>query len=62
MFGEYSSFYFNMHGTGALNCFEELNFNKLELKCCNSLIGLCLGANKTIVSNEIVQISALNCF
>ncbi len=45
---------------GVLNYFKELS--KLALKCCNTLIVVSLSTKKNKLTNEIVQISAFNCF
>lgn len=45
---------------GVLDCFKELS--KLAVKCCNSLIVVSLSTKKIKLANEIVQISAFNCF
>lgn len=38
---------------GAFNYFENFNLSIVWIKCCNSLICLCLGTKKMTMTNEI---------
>jgi len=50
--------YFN----GSLELVWGVNLSKEVIKCCNSLIRLCLGAKKKNFIDEIVQITTCNWF